>query len=157
KLIIPFVVLFIAWYARVYFILPEEPDLLTKQLTIAVIAALIGFGLFAVVSDLKVLDPIIKRTPFLTLAVLDLLSIIFTLIKPKHMLTSLYSMVRNILVDGNWGLTWFVIFFLATELYFARRDATERHWMFMVLVAYMLLVYNLAYFTIAYHTGDYDS
>ena len=77
------------------------------------------------------------------------MSIIFTIIKPEHMLSSLESIVRNILVDGNWGLTWYVIFFLATELYFARRDATERHWMFMVLVTYSLLIYNLAYFTTA--------
>ena len=66
KLIIPFVVLFVVWYARVYFMLPESPDLLTKELTIAVISALVGFGLFAVISGLKVVDPIAKRTPFLT-------------------------------------------------------------------------------------------
>src|SRR5437762_6703598 len=72
KLIIPFVVLFVAWYARVYFILPEVPspfpsatDLLTKELVVAVISVLVGFGLFAVVTGLKVLDPIVKRTPFL--------------------------------------------------------------------------------------------
>ena len=158
KLIIPFVVLFVVWYARVYFILPEPPDLLTKQLAIAVIAVLIGFGLFAVASDLKVLDPIVKRMPFLTLIGLALLSVVFILVKPEHMLTSLASIVQNLLVYGNWGLTWFVIFFLATELYFARRDATERHWLFMVLVTYMLLVYNLAYFREPYHhMGDYDS
>src|SRR6266478_6125823 len=155
KLIIPFVVLFVAWYARVYFILPEAPDLLTKELVIAMILALVGFGLFVVVSGLKVLDPIVKRTPFLTLIGLVLVSITFTIIKPEHMLSSLKSIVRNILVYGNWGLTWYVIFFLAAELYFARRDATERHWLFMVLVAYILLVYNLAYFSISYHIGDY--
>jgi hypothetical protein len=157
KLIIPFVVLFVAWYARVYFILPEPPDLLTKPLVMAGIAALIGFGLFAVASNLKVLEPIVKRMPFLTLIGLALLSVVFILVKPEHMLTSLTSMVRNIVVDGNWGLTWFVIFFLATELYFTRQEATERHWMVMVLVAYVLLVYNLAYFSIPYHPGDYDS
>jgi hypothetical protein len=157
KLIIPFVVLFVAWYARVYFILPEVPDLLTKGLVIVVISVLVGFGLFAVVSGLKVLDLIVKRTPFMTLIVLVLASIMFTIIKPEHMLSSLESIVRNILVDGNWGLTWYVIFFLATELYFARRDATERHWMFMVLVTYILLIYNLAYFTTSYHTGEFDS
>ena len=70
KLIIPFIVLFVAWYARVYFILPEVPDLLTKELVIAVISVLVGFGLFTVVSGLKVLDLIVKRTPFLTLIVL---------------------------------------------------------------------------------------
>ena len=157
KLIISFVVLFVVWYARVYFILPEAPDLLTKELAIAVIAVLVGFGLFAVVSGLKALDPIVKRTPFLTLTVLLLVSIAFTIIKTEHMLRSLESIVRNVLVDGNWGLMWYVIFFLATELYFARRDATERHWLFMVLVTYMLLVYNLPYFIPSYHSGEFDS
>jgi len=157
KLIIPFIVLFVAWYARVYFILPEVPDLLTKELAIAIIAVLVGFGLFAVVSGLKVLDSVVKRTPFLTLMGLVLVSIIFTITKSEHMLSSLESIVRNILVAGNWGLTWYVIFFLATELYFARRDATERHWMFMVLVTYILLVYNLAYFRVPYHLGEIDS
>jgi hypothetical protein len=157
KLIIPFTVLFAFWYVRVYFILPEAPDLLTKELAIAVVAALVGFGLFTVVSDLKILDPIVKRVPFLTLIGLALVSVIFTIIKPEHMLTSLESIVRNLLAEGNWGLTWYVIIFLATELYFARREAPERHWMFLVLVAYSLLVYNLAYFIPAYHTGDYDS
>ena len=156
KLIIPFVVLFVAWYARVYFILPESPDVLTKELTIAVISVLVGFGLFAVVSGLKVLDPIAKRTPFLTFIGLVLVSIIFTIIKPEHMLTSLVSILRNIFLEyGNWGLTWYVVLFLA--LYFARRHATERHWLFMVLVTYILVVYNLAYFSIPYHIGDYDS
>ena len=157
RLIIPFIVLFAAWYARVYFILPEAPDLLTKELAIAVVVALVGFGLFTVVSDLKILDPIVKRVPFLTLIGLALLSVIFTIIKPEHMLTSLESIVRNLLAEGNWGLTWYVIIFLATELYFARREATERHWMFLVLLAYSLLIYNLAYFIPAYHTGHYDS
>jgi hypothetical protein len=157
KLIIPFVVFFVVWYARVYFILPEAPDLLTKELVIAFISVLVGFGLFAVVSGLKVLDSIVKRTPFLTLIGLVLVSIIFTIIKPDHMLGSLESIGRNILVDGDWGLTWYVIFFLATELYFASRDARERHWMFMVLVTYILLVYNLAYFTNSYRIGATDS
>ncbi|HEU0048939.1 MAG TPA: hypothetical protein VFQ43_15210 [Nitrososphaera sp.] len=165
KLIIPFVVLFVAWYARVYFILPEVPspfpsatDLLTKELVVAVISVLVGFGLFAVVTGLKVLDPIVKRTPFLTLMALVLASVTFTTIKSEHMLTSLKSIVQNILVYGNWGLTWYVMFFLATERYFARIHApTERHWMFMVLVTYILLAYNLAYFTDSYHIGAVDS
>ena len=157
KLIIPFVVLFVAWYARAYFILPEAPDLLTKKLAIAFILVLVGFGLFTVASGLQVLGPIFKRTPFLTLTVLALLSVIFTVIKSEHMLRSLGSIVRNILVDGNWGLTWYVIFFLATQLYFARRDATEQHWVFMVLATYFLLVYNLAYFTDSYRVGAADS
>jgi len=157
KLIIPFVVLFVAWYARAYFLLPEAPDLLTKKLAIAFILVLVGFGLFTVASGLQVLGPIFKRTPFLTLTVLALLSVIFTVIKSEHMLRSLGSIVRNILVDGNWGLTWYVIFFLATQLYFARRDATEQHWVFMVLATYFLLVYNLAYFTDSYRVGAADS
>jgi hypothetical protein len=157
KLIIPFIVLFVAWYARVYFILPEVPDLLTKELAIAFIAVLVGFGLFAVASGLKVHNSIVKRTPLLTLIVLALVSVIFTITKPEHMFSSLESIIRNILVDGNWGLTWYVVFFLATELYFARRDATERHRLFMVLVTYILLVYNLAYFTPSYHIGEFDS
>jgi len=157
KLIIPFTVLFVAWYARVYFILPENSDLLTKQLAITFISVLVGFGLFTIVSGLKVLDPIVKRTPFVTLIGLLLVSVTFTVIKPEHMLTSLESIVRNILLDGDWGLTWYVIFFLAAELYFASRDATERHLMFMVLVTYILLVYNLAYFTNSYRIGATDS
>jgi hypothetical protein len=162
KLIIPFIVLLVAWYARLYFIVPEVPDqpdldLFTKELVIDVISALVGFGLFAVVSGLKVLDPIVKRTPILTLIALGLMSIIFTVIKPEHMLSSLKSIVLNISVDGNWGLTWFGIFFLATELYVARRDATEPRWIFMLLVTYILLVYNLAYFRKPYHIGEFDS
>ena len=61
-------------------------------------------------------------------------------------------------MEGNWGLTWYVIFFLSTELYFASRNAaTEHRWIFMLLVTYMLVVYNLAYFTSPYHTGEFDS
>jgi hypothetical protein len=157
KLIVPFIVLFVAWYARAFFILPDTADLLTRKLDIAFIAVLVGFGLFAVISGLKILAPIVKRTPFLTLMALTLSSIIFTIIKPQHMLTSLKSIAQNILVSGDWGLTWYVIFFLATELYFARRDTTERQWMFMVLVTYILLVYNLAYFTDPYRIGASDS
>jgi hypothetical protein len=157
KLIIPFVVFFVAWYARVYFILPEVPDNLTREFAIAVISVLVGFGLFAVVSGLKVLDPIVKRTPFLTLIVLVLVTIGFIIIKPEHMLTSLVSIVQSISLSGNWGLTWYVIFFLATELYFARRDATEHRWLFMILVSFILVVYNLVYFRVPYHSRDYDS
>src|SRR4029077_3878869 len=120
KLIIPFIVLFVAWHARVYFILPENSDLLTKQFAITFISVLVGFGLFTIVSGLKVLDPIVKRTPFLTLIVLLLASVTLTIMKPEHMLISLESIVRNILVEGDWGLTWYVILFFATELYFAR-------------------------------------
>ena len=64
KLIIPFIVLFVAWYARVYFLLPEVPDLLTKELVIAFISVLVGFGLFAIASCLKVLGPISKERLF---------------------------------------------------------------------------------------------
>ena len=109
-------------------------------------------------SRLKILDPIVKRTSFLTLIVLGLVSIIFTIIKPAHMLRSLESIGRNILLEGNLGLTWYVIFFLAVELYFARvHAATESQWLFMVLVTYILLVYNLAYFSDPYHIGEFDS
>ena len=103
KLIIPFVVLSVAWYARVYFILPEAPDLLTKELAIAVISVLVGFGLFAVLSGLKVLDSIVKRTPLWTLLTLILVSITFTIVKPEHMLRSLESIVRNIFLEGGLG------------------------------------------------------
>jgi hypothetical protein len=73
------------------------------------------------------------------------------------MLSSLKSIARNVLVEGNWGLTWYVIAFVATELYFARDAATGRHWMLMVLATYFLLVYNLAYFSDPYHVGEFDS
>ena len=43
----------------------QVPDLLTKELIIAVIAVLVGFGLFAVASGSPSLHPIIKRTPWL--------------------------------------------------------------------------------------------
>lgn len=157
RLIIPFVLFFVAWYTRVYFILPEVPDNLTREFAIAVILVLVGFGLFAVVSGLKVLDPIIKRTPFLTVMGLILVSVVFTIIKPEHMLTSLVSMVQSISLTGNWGLTWYVIFFLAAELYLSRRDATEPRWLFMILVSFILVVYNLSYFREPYHTREFDS
>jgi hypothetical protein len=165
KLIVPFVVLLVAWYARLYFLLPETPVLLTHKFVIEMILALVGFGVFAVLSGLKILDPIIKRTPFVTLIVLALVGIILALIKPDHMLKSLESIVRNIfvpreLVTGDWGLTWYVIFFLVT-VYFAHRDAADRprehHWMVTMLAAYVLVVYNLAYFREPYHTGQNDS
>ena len=120
------------------------------------ISVLVGLGLFAVASRLKVLDPITKRAPSLTCIGLALVSILATILKPDHMFASLVSILRNIFLGyGNWGLTWYVVLFLA--LYFARRHATERHWLFMVLVSYVLLVYSLAFFSIPYHIGDYDS
>jgi apolipoprotein N-acyltransferase len=73
------------------------------------------------------------------------------------MLTSLVSIVQSTSLSGNWGLTWYVIFFLATELYFARRDATEHRWLFMILVSFILVVYILAYFRVPYHTREFDS
>lgn len=170
KLIGPFVALIVAWYARLYFVLPETPDNISPPIVIAMIVALVGFGLFTLLSGLKILDPIVKRTPFVTLIMLTLLGIILTLMKPDHMLKSLESIGRNILVPtevftGDWGLTWYVIFFFGTVLYFARPDAaerpterpTERYWMLTMLVAYFLLVYNLAYFREPYHTGPNDS
>jgi hypothetical protein len=157
KLIIPFVVFFVAWYARVYFILPEVPDNLTKGFAVALISVLVGFGVFAVVSGFKVLDPIVKRTPFLTVIGLFLVGIVFTIIKPEHMLTSLVNIVVSLSLSGNWGLTWYVILFLATELYFTRRDATEHRWLFLILVSFMLVVYDLVYFREPYHTREFDS
>src|SRR5262249_25702724 len=157
KLIIPFTVLSLGWYARVYFVLPEFPDILTKNLIIAFVALLLGFGLFTVLSGLKVLDSIVKNTPILTFTGLVLGSLIFTIMKPGHMFSSLESIVRNVLLEGNWGLTWYVLFFLLTELYFSNRDATEHNWIFMVLATYVVVVYDLAYFTRAYHTGASDS
>jgi hypothetical protein len=160
KLIVPFVVLLLAWYSRLYFILPEvqiSNDVLNKELVIAFILVLVAFGLFAVASGLKVLDAIVKRTPLLTFIGLVLVSIVFTITKPDHMLSSLESIGRNVLVEGNWGLTWYVIAFVAAERYFACRDATERDWMLMLLATYFLLVYNLAYFSDPYHPGEFDS
>jgi len=83
-------------------------------LVIARILALVGFGLFAVVSGLKAHDSIVKRTPSLTFIGLGLVGIIFTVMKSERLLTSLKSIARNILVDGNWGLTWYGIFFIGT-------------------------------------------
>jgi hypothetical protein len=158
KLVIPFVVLFVAWYVRVYFILPESPDLLTPELVIAMIVALVGFGLLAVTADLQMLRPIVRRMSSLTVVALGLLSIVLTLVKPNRMLTSLQNALQNLLVTGDWGLTWYILFLLVmTEFYFAGRHATEHHWMSMVLVAYILLVYNLAYFTDPYRIGASDS
>lgn len=158
KLIIPFVVLFVTWYARVYFMLPENPDLLNKGLVIVFVSVLGGFGLFAVASGLKVLEPISKITPILTLIGLLLVGVIFTVLKPEHMLASLGSILGNIfLAYGNWGLTWYVVLFLSIALYFARRDSTDRNWMSTLVISYILLVFNLAYFSIPYHIGDYDS
>jgi hypothetical protein len=157
RLIIPFVAFFSVWYARVYFMLPPHPEVLTKGMAAAVVAGLVTFGLFAVGSGLKVLDPVAKRTPSLTVAGLAVLSVILTISKPDHMLTSLVSTLRNLLVHGNWGLTWYVIVFLVIELSFARRTGGQRDRLPMILAAYVLLVYDLAYFSIPYHLGDYDS
>src|SRR5438093_6802675 len=91
KLIIPFVVLFVAWYARVYFILPEVPspfpsatDLLTKELVVAFISVLVGFVLFTIVTGLKVFDSIVKITDFFTTIALFLMTITFTTIRCVH-------------------------------------------------------------------------
>src|SRR5262249_46327102 len=109
KLIIPFTLIFLGWYARVYFILPERPDLLTKRLVSVFSFVLFAFGMFAVVSGLKAFAWVIRRTPFLTLAGLTVLSIIFTILKPEHMVSSLESIAWNTLLKGNWGLTWYVL------------------------------------------------
>jgi hypothetical protein len=77
--------------------------------------------------------------------------------RPEHMFISLESIVRNVLFEGNWGLTWCVVFFLVTEFCFSNWDATEHHWIFMVLITYVVLVYDLAYFTDPYHKGEFDS
>jgi hypothetical protein len=74
------------------------------------------------------------------------------------MLTSLENMARNLFVTGDWGLTWYVIFLFAIELYFSSRGGAGRDWLLMVLVSYVLLVYNLAYVTTnAYRLGASDS
>jgi len=157
KLIIPFTVLSLGWYARVYFVVPDDPDILSKNLIIAFVSVLFGFGLFTVLSGLKVLDPIVKNTPSLTLTGSVLAGFIFTIMKPEHMFSSLESMVGNALVKGNWGLTWYVLLFLLAELHFSKWRSTEHHWMFMVLVTYVVLVFNLAYFGDAYQSGQFDS
>ena len=99
----------------------------------------------------------VKQTHVLVVIGLLLLGIIATIVKPEHMVTSFRSMVRNALVAGDWGLTWYVIAFLATELYVICRHSIERRWMFVVLVTYVLLVYDLTYFTGAYRIGASDS
>src|SRR5262249_51178228 len=160
KLIIPFTVLSLGWYARVYFVLPDAPDILSKNLIIAFVSVLLGFGLFTVLSGLRVLDPIVKNTPILTFTGSVLGSLIFTIRRPEHMFSSLESIVRNVLLEGNWGLTWYVLLFLLTELYSSNRDTTGHNWIFMVLVTYVVVVYDLAYFTDPYHPyhiGQFDS
>ena len=157
RLIIPYTLVLVAWYARVYFMLPDHPDLLTKQLTIAFISVFIGFGLFAVFSGVEVLRSVINQTHVLVVIGLILLGIVFTALNPEQMITSLRSMVRNALVGGDWGLTWYVIAFLGTELYVIGRHSMERRWMFLILVSYGLLVYNLTYFSGAYRIGASDS
>ena len=157
KLIIPYTLFMVAWYARVYFMLPEYPDLLTEQLTIAFISVFIGLALFTAFSGLEVLRSIVKQTHVVVVIGLLLLGIIATVLKPEHMATSSRSMVRNALVAGDWGLTWYVIAFVATELYILCRHSIERRWMFFVLITYVLLVYNVTYFSGAYRIGASDS
>jgi hypothetical protein len=158
RLVAPFVGFCVAWYGRVYFMLPETPDILSQNLIVAFSSILLGFGLFVAFSNVKALDSLVKRTPVVTLIGLSLISIIFTATRPEHMLGSLLSMVQNILVYGNWGLTWYVIVIIAVELYFARMGSTKHQWIFTLLVSYVLLVYNLAYFIkTPYHTGEVDS
>jgi hypothetical protein len=162
KVVIPFTVVLIAWHARVYFFLPQEPDILSKRFVLAMIAVLIGFGLFTLSSGSKPLSWIVKQTPGLTVVGLMLTSTVLTMLKSAHMGTSLKSIARNILFEGNWGYTWYLIIFLAAVAYFVPRDATglgdgADHPITMVLVSYIVLVYSLAYFTNAYHPGEIDS
>jgi len=147
----------VAWYARVYFMLPDDPDLLTKQLAVALISLFLGFGLVAILSGLEVLRSIVNQTHILFVIGLLLLGIVFTALKPEQMITSLRSMVRNALVGGDWGITWYVIAFFAAELYVICRHSIERRWMFMILISYIVLVYDLTYFTGAYRLGASDS
>jgi len=157
KLIIPYTLFMVAWYARVYFMLPEYPDLLTKPLTIAVISVFVGLALFAAFSRLEMLRSMVKQTHVFVVIGLLLLGIIATVLKPEHMATSSRSMVRNALVAGDWGLTWYVIAFVATELYILCRHSIERRSMFLVLMTYVLIVYNVTYFSDAYRIGASDS
>jgi hypothetical protein len=157
RLIMPYTLILVVWYARVYFMLPDHPDLLTERLTIAFVLVFVGFGLFAVVSGVEVLRSIVNQTHVFVVIGLLLLGIIATIVKPQHMATSFRSMVRNALVAGDWGLTWYVIAFVATELYLICRHSIERRWLFVVLVTYVLLVYDLTYFTEAYRIAASDS
>lgn len=157
KLIIPYTLFMVAWYARVYFMLPEYPDLLTKPLTIAFISVFIGLALFTAFSGLELLHSMVNQTHVLVVIGLLLLGIIALVLKPEHMATSFRSMVRNALVGGDWGLTWYVIAFVATELYVLCRHSVERRWMFVVLITYVLLVYDVTYFSGAYRIGVSDS
>jgi hypothetical protein len=157
RVIVPFVVLFIAWYARVYFILPDNPDLLTKKLAVAFSSMFVGFGVFTALSGVGRVHSIIQRTHLITIAGLLLLGVTLTVLKPEDMLTSLRSIVRNALVDGDWGLTWYVVGFIAIELYRVGQRSIERHWIFIVLISYCLLVYNVAFFGGSYRIGSSDS
>jgi hypothetical protein len=156
-LILPFIILLGAWYARVYFIVPDAADLLTRKVVVALGVVLMGFGVVTMASASNVLQAVVNYTPSLTLGALAATSVMFTLVKPAHMLTSLHSMLRNVLVDGNWGLTWYVVIFVATELFVVRRRGREAQSVWMVFVAYVLLVYNLGIFGEPYHTGEFDS
>lgn len=157
RLSLPFILVSLAWYARAYFILPETPDLLTKDLGLALCLVLLGFGAFVAVSGVEPVQPLLARTPMSTLFGLVVVALGFTAMRPRHMLTSLQSMVRNMLVDGQWGLTWYVVFFVGTLLYFAGRDTRGYDWILVVAVAYVVAVYDLAYFTEPYHPGEFDS
>ena len=121
------------------------------------VSILIAFALFTLASGTKALAPIFHHTSVFTLIGLVLVGVVFTMMKPGHMLTSLHSIASNMFFYGNWGLTWYGVLFLSTAFYFARRDASDGQWMIMLLVPYLLLVYSLAYFTDAYHLGEIDS
>lgn len=154
---LPYLVVLILWYLYLLLEMGQGTKILDPGKTLLIIGTLAAFGCLVLLSELKwIKSLVLPHLPKVMLGTLLVLLVVMAILKPNHMILSVWIIINNTLEAGGWGITWLIFGFLLVLSMAGPRLPWEEIF-FVGISSFVALLLALVYFRNPYRLGWGDS
>ena len=157
RTILPYLSLVIVWYAYLLARMGSGTKILNPEKTLVIIASLAACGALVLISKQEWVQRwLLPYLPQLMLGGLALLLAAMVIIKPGHMMISVWITIRNTFEVGGWGIAWPLFGFLFALSLAGPRVPGEKLF-FYGIWSFLLLLVGIVFFRNPFRLGWGDS
>jgi hypothetical protein len=157
RTILPYLSLVILWYVYLLARMGAGTKILNPEKTLFIIAALVACGALVLISKLEWVQRwLLPYLPQVMLGGLALMLAAMVIIKPGHMMISIWITMRNTLEVGGWGITWSLFGFLFVLSVAGPRVPWDKLF-FYGIFSFLFLLMGIVFFRNPFRLGWGDS
>jgi hypothetical protein len=152
----PFLGLSAVWLITISTVIGSGTRLLTPIRIFVILAGYAGIGILIWGQKFRWVKKASHHAMKITFWAAAILLVILFVLRPDHMLESTINLIRNLLIYGRWGFTWYVVILLL--LLSNKEDPIPYKNIFHYgLPTYFLFILSLSFLRLPYHPNWWDS